>query len=285
MNIIQYFVQDCTLDGNRIGGVQTASFSKSIPSTDVVHWGSPNESTSIYKKKSQVDFDLEKVLSDDYGPMLGHFDIRDLILKNPLDKNDLGVTIYGGPSIGLNDCLLTGITFTFPSDGNFTEQISFSGHISDVAPAGVENTGLSRNEEGVVYRRQNYVKTFLPAEVPANYPIARITVSMSISHINIPAYGKFYTYENKMVSFPLEISCEYELIDLGYTQSQLDVTFGNIQDSVTYNSIKIETVPVTIDLGDKNRLVSISRRGGDATSSNYSTLVFRYQNINNFFVI
>ena len=284
IKLVQYFVQDCIINGSRVGGVQTVSFDKSVPTTDIINWGNPNESTSIYRKKSATNFTFDKFLSNSHLSYFSGFDIRDSIGKIPLDKYELGVIIYGGTSLKVQDCLLSGINFNFTNDGIFTEQMSFSGHISEIDTSGPEDVGISRNEEGIVYKRQHFFRTFLPAEVNG-YPLLRVSVSMSISHGKIPSYGKFYTYEDKYVQVPVDISCEYEIIDLGYSQSDIDILLEEIQDDITFRTIKIQTMPLTIDLGDKNKLSSITKNGGNAGSSDYSTLVFKYENINNFFNI
>lgn len=282
---IDYFVHDCTINGNRIKGVQTVSFDKNIPSTDIVNWGNPNESVPLFKREQSVDFIFDKFLSNGIGPFLTGFDLQSLIGKMPVDNYELGVTIYGGPSLKIQECILSGMNFEFNRNGIFKEQIAFEGFVSDVSSAGTEGTGSQRTEEGITYRRQHYIKSFLPSEIPSSYPLLKVTVSLNIEYGSIAAYGKYYLSKNKFMTFPCSVSCEYEVLDLGYSQGDIDILSEEFIDNMTFRTIKIQTIPVSIDLGNQNKLVAITRSGGSAGGSEFSILTFRYENINNFFKV
>jgi hypothetical protein len=284
IKLVQYFVHDATINGGRVGGSQTLTLSQNVESSTVTPWGNPSQSNARFIKKPTTSATLTKMLSDDYGPFFGGFDLRSKIYKRPVDKYDLGAIIYGGGSLSMKDCVLTGMRFSFQNTGFFTEELSFEGSVLSAAAGGAEGTGLSRSEEGFPYRRQHYAKGSRPSST-GSAPLLSIEVSLSISYGTIPTYGKFKTYDNKIVSLPVECTATYEVLDLGYSGGGVEATGDAVNDDISYENVFITTVPVSIDLGGKNVLVSIERSGADAGDSAYSTLKYTYKNTDNTFDI
>lgn len=282
IKLIQYFVHDATINGSRVGGSQTLTISKNIEPSQITPWGHPFENRAKFRKKPKVTCSLQKILTDDYGPTFPGFDIQNLIPKRPVDKYDLGATIYGGGSIKLIDSILTGISYTFGNQGFFTEDLTFEGTVSEASTAGNEGTGLTRNAEGIPYQRQHFNGGTLPSEI-IGQTLLNVTVNLSIPYSELGYYGSFYTYETMFVAFPVEISTSFEILDKGYSQSDIDYLDNIINDEITYRSITISTIPVSIDLGDKNVLVSMERGGANAGDSGYSTIKCTYINSNNYF--
>lgn len=279
--LIQYFVHDATINGSRVGGSQTLTISKAVEPSNAQSFGNPFADRSKFRRKPRVDVSLQKMLSDDYGSTIPLFDIRDLAIKRPVDKYDLGATIYGGGSIKLADCVLTGLSYNFSNQGWFTEELSFEGSVSEQTAAGAAGTGLTRTAEGTPYQRQHFLSSTLPAEVDGEVLLS-VSVDLSIGYDELVSYGTFYTYETKFVQVPISVNSTFEILDRGYSQTDIDYIANEVMDSLTKQAIVINSTPVSIDLGDKNILVTIERRGANAGDSNYSTLAFTYTNINDF---
>lgn len=284
IKLIQYFVHDATINGSRVGGSQTLTIAKNVDPSEAVPWGSPFVDRAKFKKKPRTTFSLQKILTDDYGPTFSGFDIRDLIPKRPVDKYDVGATIYGGGSILLSDCVLTGISYSFRSRGWFTEDLTFEGTVTSGTAAGSEGAGLSRNEEGIPYQRQHFTGGTLPSEVDGQI-LFGVQVDLSISYGELATFGTFKTYENKFVSLPVQVTTSFETLDRGYSQSELDLSnnMGDINDEIIKQAILINSVPLSIDLGANNVLTSIDRSGANAGDSDYSTLTYNYMNVDNSF--
>lgn len=282
IKLIQYFVHDATINGSRVGGSQTLTIAKNVDPSEAVPWGSPFVDRAKFKKKPRTTFSLQKILTDDYGPTFPGFDIRDLIPKRPVDKYDVGATIYGGGSIKLKDCVLTGISYSFRNQGFFTEDLTFEGTVTEATSAGSEGTGLTRNAEGVPYMRQHFTGGTLPSEV-SNKNILGIQIDLSISYAELVTFGVFKTYENKFVSLPVQASVSFETLDRGYSQSEIDFSEYDINDEIVKQAILINTIPVSIDLGGANVLTSVDRSGANAGDSDYSTLTYNYMNVDNSF--
>lgn len=282
--LIQYFVHDATINDSRIGGSQSLTISKNMEPSDVAVWGNPSQTRSKFYKKPTVNFSLEKILTDDYGPTFGSFNLAELITKRPVDKYDLGAKIYGGGSIKLVDSVLTGISYSFRNQGWFIENLSFQGVVSEAATAGTSGTGLTREETGIPYQRQHYLGGTLPSDIVGK-TLLGIEINISISYAEISSFGSFPLYENKFVQLPVDISVTYETLDRGYSQSRFDYFSNEFNDEIEYDSISIVTVPVSINLGTKNVLTSVERSGATAGDSDYSIVKYVYRNVGNYFKI
>ena len=117
-----------------------------------------------------------------------------------------------------------------------------------------------------------------------------VSASMNINYGEIPTFGGLYTYKNKYMTYPVDISCTYEVLDREYAQSRVDYT-GSDPDTIIdddlesyYRVISIGGVPA-INLGEKNFLTNIDRSGGDAGNSDYSIYRYTYKNNDNSFSI
>lgn len=280
--LIQYFVHDAILNGSRLGGVQTVTLEKSFSESNHNLYSNPFKERALYYEIPNTSFSIEKILTDSYGPTFPGFDIRELIPKRPVDKYDLGVIIYGGGSIKFVDSVLTGIAYSFRNTGWFSERLSFEARVSEQTTAGNLGEGISRSNEGVPYQRQHFTGGSLPTEI-AGQILLSVDIELSINHQDLISYGYMKTYETKFVSLPVDITASFTILDRGYSQSRVDYTGSDINDVINQQAISISTVPFSIDLGDKNVLVSMSRSGADAGNSDYSTITYTYKNINNYF--
>lgn len=282
IKLVQYFVHDATINGTRVGGNQTLTITKDVEPSATTPWGSPFTDRASFKKKPRTTFSLQKILTDDYGPTLAGFDIRNLIPKRPVDKYDVGATIYGGGSIKLKDCVLVGITYSFRNQGAFTESLTFEGTVAEGASAGAEGTGLTRTASGTPYMRQHFLGGSLPSEVSGQVLLG-VDVELSISYGELATFGSFLTCDNKFVALPVQVSSSFEVLDRGYSHSGVDFFGDVINDELTKQTISINTTPFSIDLGSKNVLASINRSGASAGDSDYSVITYNYINTDNSF--
>ena len=102
------------------------------------------------------------------------------------------------------------------------------------------------------------------------------------------------SYKHKFIQFPLDITCSFNVLDLGYSQleDEYDKTTYNIIDDYYSGEvgtpdriIKISAGGFAYDLGSGNILTSINRNGGDADNTGYSTYTYTYKNSKNQFKI
>lgn len=283
LKLIQYFIHTLKINNQRVGGVQTVTVGKSFNTTNIIGKGSPTNIKNFYQKP-ELTISFTKFMSDDYSSYLSGFNIRDEIYKMPPEKlYDIEIGIVGGTGLKFIDTVLGGVTYNFTNQGDFTEELSFIGHVSETT----SSISAPAVEYGETKRRQHFTKATIPAEIPSS-TLLSVTASMNINYGTVPTFGNFYTYKNKFITYPVDISCTYEVLDKGYSQSRVDYTGSGentfINDEVSYRSIIISGVPV-INLGEKNILTNIDRSGGDAGGSDYSIYRYTYKNNDNSFSV
>ena len=274
--ITQFFEHDVLIDGVRVNGVQNVSQGLNLETNRPIIFGDSTAVAEMYGSPT-ISFSFTKVLTSHSPKWGGPFDIRDWIFKRPVKTYSAEIALTSGASVFLDKCWIKTIRFNFPNVGNFTQDVEFEGRVSEIGPS----TITIKNEEGTVYRRQHFTPS-VPGDVPA-YPLINVSVELNINYSEPLTYGGFKIYESQMVDYPCQVSSTFEVYDLGYNISRLQETNGLVNDLVAHRDIVISSVPVSINLGDKNTLTSIERSGADAGTNDYSTLKFTYINQNNFF--
>lgn len=211
-----------------------------------------------------------------------------------------------------NVCMNSGmyvssVSYSYSVDGNATESVTLVGNdrfwnndsldndaandsawevfgTSDRTPV---FDGADFPRSGVVRRPQvNLTSSSLPSIVESQlgdnavgqggaYHIQSINISADFGQENINELGRFGPYA-KYATFPVEVSCEFEVIA---TSGDLQSVSGS-GPNLTDNQIKIiDDANSEIDLGLKNKLSSVSYSGGDTGGGN-ATVTYAFSNFN-----
>lgn len=279
--LVRYFVNSVLIDGSAVHGVQTATFSRASDITSIMPKGLPNGIKNFYKKPT-VSISLTKFLSDEVGSTMNGFVLHDTIMLKPVGHT-VAVGVLGGGGFTIEDSVLSSVVFNYTTQGFFTEEVTYTGHLVSGNPGGGSEFA---GEEDIVYRRQHFTPS-KPAAIPETVMLS-VNVSMNINYGQIPTYGGLLSIEGKYISFPVDVSCTYEMLDTGVStipSNETTVsTFNAVKDAVTDVAISISGPP-TISLGSKNFLSSIDRSGGDAGQSNYSIVKYTFKNTDNSFTV
>lgn len=174
-------------------------------------------------------------------------------------------------------------TYTFPTDGNLTEEVTLVGNTKTWEAGGggddavftenVNSKGLGRRWK---FNSEECVFPIGSGGIPSGSPLSNVTVSFDLGREAIYTLGQYVPYL-RFVNFPLEITTEI-------TSIAQDGDFLNIDES-TYactsstaatldKPIKFvicgsgEGDSLTIDLGAKNKLQSVNYTGGDTGGGN-----------------
>lgn len=282
LKLVQYHVQSVSLNGTAVGGVQTVNVSRNFDNTTIIKMGDPSVVKNFYKKPT-VEVSFSKFLSNGIGPSFPGFNLT----ASPPQTASLSIGISGGGGLNFADMVVGSASYTFNTEGFFTEQLTFTGHVME----GSSTAFVGFNEEGIVKRRQDFILSGFPAEVSAllssGHVLLSVEASFNANYNFIPTYGNFYTIKGKYLSYPVDVSCSFEILDRGYTHTSVaDAVSGAIDDTVNNRSIVISGGGVTINLGSQNFLTGIERTGGDAgQSSSYSTYRYTYKNNNGSFTV
>lgn len=211
-------------------------------------------------------------------------------------KADLAVSVYpdtqdscvGSPdsTVCVSGCYISAWSASFTQDGNFTESATLVGNdktwggeegvpsgyflTSDAYDAAIIGSGVQRTEN---FDRAN---STLPSDIAATDHIQSIEVSVDITREDIMQLGSKTPYF-RSVSWPVTITTTIEVItDKGDGLNVL----GNGRRNITNQTIILKTKEgLTIDLGTKNKIASVSFEGMDAGGGN-GTCTFEYTTSN-----
>lgn len=198
--------------------------------------------------------------------------------------NDTDASLSSIAAVTCTGMYISSLTYTFPVDGNFTEDVTFVGNSKSIsgsvsAPATSGNTMLRRQHLKIG-------DSTLPTEVAGAY-LSSVTISAELGRESLYKLGQYAPY-HRFVNFPLEVTCEFEVIATGIdlVECELDTiacTGGNLPakqeivielcDGTTSSTV------YTFDLGDQNRLQSVSYAGGDTGGGNV-TITYSYSTYN-----
>jgi hypothetical protein len=212
--------------------------------------------------------------------------------------------------------LLTGINYEFSTQGPFKETLTFVNKImnkeadntipSATLPLFLAGTRESNYE---IFTRKNFDKTNsdLPSEVSdmaslGQYKdgsevlgITNITVDVNIDYVRKIDTGRWRGADTQSqvnlwatVSLPIDVSCSFTITARrSFQQSILNSDKNFTDQRIMLVVASINTTDRTpsyyvVDLGNKNRLTSISVKGGD-TGGNLAEYTLTYKNYNNDF--
>jgi hypothetical protein len=194
---------------------------------------------------------------------------------------------------------LSAVTYTFPTEGNFTEEVTIVSNdkVWSYAAAGnatAPQSGAMNNNIGLLRRGLWSTNSTLPTGIggglngsasgglPIGSRIQNVTVSMNLGRESIFNLGQRTPYY-RYVNFPVEITCEIEVIatsgDLVGVNGSSNVACNNPK-ALTDKEIIIRTCDgMVINLGQKNKLTSVNYQGGDTGGGN-ATITYSYQTFN-----
>lgn len=195
------------------------------------------------------------------------------------------------------------VGYTFPVDGNATEDLTLVGNHKSFYNGGQIgnnlNTGFAAIDAATPHapdnnlvRRQNLALSgcLIPTEVVAasrgagTGALQNISISADFGRDNIYELGSYSPYY-KFASYPITVTCDFELVST--TGDQMNISTTN-NPTLNDQSIKILAQAgsgtfYTFDLGTKNKLTSVSYTGGDTGGGN-ATVTFSYQGFNKLLV-
>lgn len=201
-----------------------------------------------------------------------------LILGVGADTND---TLSVTNSVVCDPIYLSSVSYTLGVDGNFTEECNFVGNDKSIGTTSF--TAPAKNTtDNKVLRRQNLntSASTLPTEV-ASENIQSISISADFGREEMFKLGRLSTF-HRYVNFPLEVSCDIEVIATGLDSLSVDIpdaSCSGLSLSSTTGKFVIcdsnGSGVTTIDLGTKLKLTSVSFNGGDTGGGN-ATLTYSY---------
>jgi hypothetical protein len=209
---------------------------------------------------------------------------------------------------------LSSVSYTFPVDGNATEDVTLVGNskVWNSAPTyggtisdhGFGNESTAETSPATARRYKfSYAQSALPTgaggiPIPTGGSrtvpyLQSVTLSTDLGREAINELGRMAPYY-RYATFPVEVTSEFEVIGAdGDKINANDFTsygIGTCADS--YTNLTNKTVSITVcgtgageslnvDLGDKNKLTSVNYTGGDTGGGN-ATITYSFQTFNAF---
>lgn len=172
-------------------------------------------------------------------------------------------------------------SYTFPTDGNATEEVTLVGTNKtwSLSPSNATVIGTDQTSKGTA-RRWKFAKDLCvfptgDGGMPGGSPLTNVTVSFDLGREAIYTLGEYEPYL-RFVNFPVEISTEI-------TSIGMDGDFLNMNENL-YSCTGVSSVKnfpiklvicgsgtndkLSIDLGTKNKLQTVNYSGGDTGGGN-----------------
>lgn len=278
-------------------GVQSVSMGVTLNTEDVFTIGQLDSYENV-EGIPDVEVSAERVLdgTKPFWLTFTDFDFVSLKGRTADYKADIAVSVYpdsqdsatGTPdsTVVASGMVVSAWAISLPTDGNFTESITLVGNdrtwggemgipsgfflTSDAYDAAVIGSGVQKSDS---YDSTN---STLPTDVPAGEHIQSIDVSVDITREEIFELG-LKTPFFRSVSFPITVTTTIEAIS---DKGDLITVLGNGRKNLSDHQITIKTKGgLSVNLGAKNKLSSITMEGYDAGGGN-GTVTYEYTNSN-----
>lgn len=193
---------------------------------------------------------------------------------------------------------LSQVTYTFPTEGNFTEEVTLvSNNKVWATGTGVSTVSdtLNNSPRYTIMRRGQFNKdgSILPTgaggvynsgSLPGGAKVTNITVTVNLGREQLRELGSRVPYL-RYVNFPLEITSEFEVTarEGGDLVGVSDAaTACSAPKALANQTIVLKTCDgMVLNLGSKNKLTSVNFQGGDTGGGN-ATITYSYQTFNDF---
>lgn len=196
--------------------------------------------------------------------------------------SDTAASLTSTSAVTCTGMFVSSISYTFPVDGNITEEVSLVGNAKAISGS-VSAPGTTSN---TVLRRQNVNvgSSTLPSEVSGKN-ITNISISTDLGRETMYKLGTLKPF-HRFVNFPLEVTCEFEVS--ATDQDGVAVEIPETSCSGMPSTKQQITVAVcdeagssayTFNLGAQNKLASVNYSGGDTGGGN-ATITYSYTTFN-----
>ena len=269
---------------------------------------------------ADIEVTIEKVIDGSpliYGASCGNEVKTDMVAAGK-ERADIYLAIYtdAASAVAATDPLqvmmasgmyVSSVSYTYPSDGNATESCSFvgndkfwSGNTVAGNPAtnwgSTTNTGLSGTDvpvSGLVRRTDVLIEQCqLPDAVKfqsagptiggvgsQGHHIVSMSASTDFGRESIMELGRFGPY-HRYAGFPVEVTSEFEVTAASGDLVNVSGSDPNLHATGEQITLK-DSAGTVVDLGNKNKLSSVSYSGGDTGGGN-ATVTYSYSTFNKF---
>ena len=209
-------------------------------------------------------------------------DQSDIELGVGADNQEVIGVLANTSAITMTGCFVNSLNYTFPVEGNLTEEVTFVGsHKSAAGAVTAPDDEPFPVIVGHVLRRQNVMlggQSILPAALD-NKRLSNISISTSFNREKMFTLGKFSPF-HRFVNFPIEVTVTFDVI-ADEVATHADVLFDVVdvqcegRDAGRKEHIRINLCcgagqpdVYVFDLGSGCALQSVNYSGGDTGGGN-----------------
>jgi hypothetical protein len=272
-----------------------------------------------YEEIPEIEVSLNKVI-DGY-PLIYSYAIGlgDVITKTNM-KSALRLSLFpdttrlagsgGSPTsqVQITPAYLSSVTYTFPTEGNFTEEVSLVANNKVWGNYGSFTPYTSSQQEplygagadsGSVLRRGqlNLAGCIFPTDLGSVNTVAgsgtkitNITITANFGREQLRTLGRRGPYL-RYINFPMEITAEFEVqaTEAGDRVDGAEKPVNTNNECVLQRNLEDQEIRIAlcdgtvINLGKKCKLTSVGFSGGDTGGGN-ATITYSYQTYNDFTV-
>lgn len=309
-------VSPTNIGWDRVRGLQTVGITTNFNLEPIYQMGQL-ELYDNFEEVPDVEVTLNKVLDGFpliYGMAQGTGSLNEL--ANNRCGVQLGIfadanaaaTGYTSQLLEIEPAYVSTATYTFPTDGNFTEDVTLVANDKVWKTAqepfgayGANDTFWTTSPTGHgIARRQQFdlTRSLLPNSgsdvsdptlrytqggIAPGSRISSITITANLNREEIRELGQRRPFI-RYINFPVEITCEVEVTAASGDLVGVDnsnVACANPK-ALSNKTIKVVLCDgTTFDLGSKNKLTTVGYQGGDTGGGN-ATVTYSYQNYNDF---
>ena len=199
--------------------------------------------------------------------------------------DDTAATLSNVSAISCTGMYVSALSYKFPVDGAFTEDVTFVGN-SKSLEGSVSAPAVSGT---TMVRRQHFLasSSTLPSEV-AGRNISNVSITAELGRESLYKLGLYAPY-HRYVKFPLEVTCEFDVIATEIDPVEMDLEAVTCTDdsalpqkqTIVLNLCDGDTAGTaySFNLGSSNRLRQVTFDGGDTGGGNV-TIKYQYSTYN-----
>lgn len=279
---IFYACQAVALNGATVAGAQSVGITTSFDLEPVFQLGQVKP-VDILTVTPNVEITVSRALTSQNltmwsGDFISNVGAADKTLCITIGDDASPLLTAGTASIYCTGAGISGVTYTFPVDGIFTEEVTFVAQHKQIGGCSAVVAGADTTSKAKT--RQHY-QSGAPSLVTNAGNLTNITISTSIGRENLFRLGQWQSYHN-YANLPAEVTVEFEVsatsldgIAIGAVASCSSPTGGAFDEQNIVLNICGKTFTM-----EKCKLSNVTYGGGDTGGGN-STINFTYTTYNN----
>tara|TARA_B100002019_G_scaffold65741_1_gene56452 strand:- start:5522 stop:6391 length:870 start_codon:yes stop_codon:yes gene_type:complete len=281
-NRVFYACHAVSIDGAFVRGAQSVGMNTTFDLEPIFQLGQLKKIDTV-TLTPQVELTVSRVLENSNPVLTGTFEqiFEDADHQVCVSIGDDTAPLLVSPSASIH-CTgagVTGVTYNFPVDGTFTEEITFLGDSKSVGGCSVEADEIEDTAAQIVPTRQ-YYQSGAPSLVTNAGNLTNVSISTSPGRefmYKLGSYKSFHSYVNT----PAEVTIEFEVTatstdQIGWVEAS--ACAGPTGDAFNPEDISINICGSTFTM-EKCKLSNITYGGGDTGGGN-ATINFTYVTFN-----